>query len=805
MGLLMDFRYAFRLLAKSPKFAILTIFILLGGLTVSLISYNYVNTIAFKALDTPEGESIVTIILDGDYSAADIRADHFSQIGKTQFKTQFSEFTLYNQVSMRLSLGETGKDIVANRVSDEFFEFTRFQPLLGRSFTPEDNSRGAPKVAAISYALWHSAFNADPQVINGNIKLNNESHRIIAVMPKGYRFPLTSEAWVPLSLNSMSEVEKSKLHLNFMARLNKNIDKQQVALFFTEHLTRLSRHTMSASELENFNTINTKVVSFQEHFLGGAASYIFGFLQFISLAILLMACINTGNLLFARAIQRQKETAIRAALGARQSRLIRQLICEGLILTVIGGGLAILLTGGLLEIFDKVMTSITSNLLPFWWHWSLDGDTLFAAIIFLVITFVFACLLPAIKAARQSINDTLRDGTRGALGKGVGKISRVLVTVQIAVISILMLVGSLSLTLMDQMLAVTGEIDQQDKYLARFDFTAQNDLNDEEKSEFIAKLLFHIGQQPGFVATSVLNGGKQTPMRLQNNEQIFTTDLLLTTGSLNTHQLPILRGRDINERDDQHAMRVVLVSESFAQRHWPDGSALDRTLLLTVADKEIAHKVVGIVTNKARNQQGLFAAADKYDEVYMSYYQQPAIAASIRFEMAMGKEHALESFYRALYAVRSDITPTMVSDYSSNLNLLAKILDLVTNTTIYIGIFSLFLALMGIYGLTANSVAIRYHEVGIRRAIGAKDQEIIKLFIRNSAKQLMVGLGLGLAFYTLICMLFSQFVQIKVESFMYIGIAVVTCLLLTSVVFIAVYLPTRNAVKLEPAVTLRAD
>ena len=804
MGFLLDLRYALRLLAKAPKFTVMTSFILMGGLAVSLLTFNFVYTIAFKPLDTPQGESIVGLKIHGDYPNGAILSKDLVDWDQGMIDDIYAEYAYSFREEVRLADGGMGRNLFGERVSANYFEFTRFEPLHGRSFTAQDEQSGGANVVAISYRTWQSMFGADESVIGRSVTLNNQAFEVVAVMPKGYQFPVGADLWLPIKKAYLSSPEAADVALSLVARMRDGISDDRANTDMAGFLSTRAYDALSESEKANFSSVRVEHLSLPELNMDGVGGIMFIGLQSIALAILLMAGINAGNMIFARSIERQKESAIRSALGATQKRLIRQLVIEGGLLTLLGGFFALFLTGWLLNVLDNIMQMALGANLPFWWQWQLDWQTITVALVFILFTFVFACLLPAVRAANMDINTVLRDGTRGALGRGAGRMSRILVTVQITLIAILMLTGSLGSSVIFKVIDVVESEQNEGRYRAMIELVGDKYDTQQEKAEFVKNLMLQMRSKSNIVEGGIFDNVGTQLVRIGDDEQRI--DVISTTGNIAFFNLNILQGRDIDSRDDENNARVAMVSKSFVERYWPGQDVVGKMIDVNLEEKNLPHQIIGVVSNRGSNTQGAYAPVDQFDEVYISHLQYtyeyiPVIFEGTAEEAAKGEE----DFYQVLYQLDATETLDHVVDLQRNANVMSEMLILTTKIIFYSGIFSLFLALMGVYGVAASAVAMRNHEIGIRRAIGARDSVIIRLFLKRNMVPLSVGLGIGLLIYVLSTFIFSQMLGGRIDMFTYIIIAVVTSALLTAMLLLSAYFPTRRAIEKEPSEVLRFE
>jgi predicted permease len=526
--------------------------------------------------------------------------------------------------------------------------------------------------------------------------------------------------------------------------------------------------------------------------------------------ILLLACINVGNLLLARAIERQKETAIRAALGASHNRLVSQLMVYGIIITVLGGVLSVLLVGAALHYTDTILHSWNDQALVFWWNWGMDKETLLMAIAFTLVTIFLSSFLPAWRSANQDINTTLRDGTRGAQGKKAGRLSRFLVTTQVFLVAILMLIGSMSGYISNKMVNLETGDDYTNVMRARLSLPENKYAEPQQQIAFYQSLMADIKSHPRVIDVLTNNYLGDFPLTLEgvdytDEKSKPTIDTISVIGKTDTVGVDLVDGRFLNHQDKEGNRKVVMISQSMASRYWPGESVIGKSFQLKINENNEKLFIVGVVTNRI-NPKSILGKLDSADEVYISGLQFMASFQNLYYLIKGELINTEEIFYQALY--KTDRTIDLfyaVQPAEKNRGMMRDIMQLTSNITFGTGFFALMLALVGIYGLTANSVGQRTHEVGIRRAVGATDKSIVNMFLKQGAKQLIKGLGLALILFVLIAFGFNKMSEGIFPTYLYVVLALTVVVGLSTIVMLAIYAPTRRAVKMEPSSALRYE
>jgi len=451
-----------------------------------------------------------------------------------------------------------------------------------------------------------------------------------------------------------------------------------------------------------------------------------------------------------------------------------------------------------------------SNLgLAFWWQWGLDLPTLIMAVAFGVMTIFLASFLPAWRATRQNINRTLRDGTRGAQGQKAGRLSRLLITAQVFLISILMLIGSMTAFISNTLTHLnTGENRAQ---VIRAGINLPDDKYPEtpQRIVFFETLMNRLKQDSDVIDIMTRQYRGKSRLAIDgidyaHEEHKPRVDTITVMGNTEFYGTTLLSGRHLSRQDHANTRKTALISQSMALRYWSDQSPLEKRIEIELDDEKTWLTVVGVVTDRM-NASSMFSPNNAEDEIYLSGYQFHGPFQDIFFKHSHEDHVAEEQFFQALYSVDPRIEVPRVEPADEQINMMRKMTSTASNITFGSGAFALLLALTGIYGLTANSVTQRTHEIGIRRAIGASDRLIVGMFLRQGGKQLIIGLSLALIFFSLIAYVFNSFTEGLFPALLYIWLGLGVTLGLSAVVMTAIYLPTRKAVDMEPGAALRYE
>lgn len=807
MLMFLDIKYAIRQLFKSPRFTAMTLFVLIGGLSISLFTFSFLYSTVYKPLALPNGGTIkaVTVRKNGNFDM--LTANDFSQM-QGQLST-LSEFGIYQEATTRLSIEDAGKSYSSARVRAGFFKFSGVEPILGRAINAQDTVVGATPVALISEEVWQNDYQSVSDIIGQTLILDGVVTEIVGVTPAGYRFPNTAQLWMPLADDVLKQEGINSTWLRAYARVKEGTTVTQAEQEMTQVLRQIHQENVKLYQIEPAE-MQVKLMTFQMAQTGGEGGIVFGFLNAVALMILLLACINVGNLLLARTLDKQKETAIRSALGANSIRLVSQLMWEGILIATLGGFLSVLLVAAALDYTNMVLQSWIPGGGSFWWRYGMDGATLAMAVFFTLVTILLSSFLPAWRSANQDINTTLRDGTRGAQSKKAGRVSRILVTTQVFLVAILMLIGSISAFIAHSFINIELGDDYANVMSARFQIPTDKYESSKQQLNLTHQLIEQVKQHPNVINVVTNNWRGTKKVYLDNVEyvrdaEIPKADVVQTIGPLATIGVNLTVGRDFNLGDTQDTRKVALISESMAKRYWPNESALERSFTLEFDNEQHKIFVIGVVSNRM-NPSTMFGKIDAADEIYISGQQFIGSYQVFYYRIMPGTENADEIFYRAMFNTDRSIELSYeVQPAEQNRNKMRESMVILSNVTFVTGFFALLLALVGIYGLTANAVAQRTHEVGIRRAIGATDQSITFMFLKQGGKQLVIGLGLALLCFTLMAMGFHQFTEQLFPVMFYYVLAISVAIGLGIIVMIAIFIPTKRAIKLEPSAALRYE
>ncbi|NQZ86717.1 MAG: ABC transporter permease [Colwellia sp.] len=805
---LQDISYAMRLLAKKPSFTILTTLVMAAGIGLSVFMFSFLNTILFKDLPFTDGGSLVIFSgsENGYHNQNRLNSHDYFEI-KKQLQG-VSEFSLYYDTAVNVAGNDGARRYKAILIAPNFFELTRTPPILGREFSDAENQPGTEAITLISFDLWKNIYAGDKNIIGKLILINGVNHEIIGVMPQGYAFPDSADLWLPIKQHPTQLTRGQAEPIYGLAHLDEGTSIEDVNRQLDLIMQRIEQNYPQTNHGIGAYITSIPWANVQD---GDVIIYT---MLIVALLVFILASINVGNLLLSRAVERRKETAIRVALGAPRSRLISQMLWESIIICSLGGLIGLLVMAWGLQVTQKITATFFTDPLPFWWEFGLDNFTLSLFFLFVICSIVVTGLLPAWKNSAEDFNGVLRDGTRGATSKKSGRINKLLVMSEIF-ISMTVLISAVSLT-------VASYIERNINIGADTDNTivAKVILSDTDYPTKASRVLFaktltsrlenssNIGdvmiskKLPGFRADTALFEIEGKEYTQKNNEQYPKANNISTTiGSLKKLGVKLHHGRYFNSSDEGLEKYTAVITQSFAERHFGTQSSLGRRFRLISENGKPQDwlTIVGVVAHTAQGDD-IYA---KIPSVFRPYSQVPKGTISIAMRVQTDNSATIRQLRATLKSIDAQLPAYRIETYNQGIERMAAPLKFVSSLTLLCGLAAVILAGSGIYGVMSNTINQRTQEIGVKQALGADEDLIIKEFMTTGLKQLLwggfpgvfAGCFLGFAILQLFNNGLSILIIITLSIIMFIG----------SIVMIATYLPTKRALKMEPSEALHYE
>ncbi len=797
-----DLRYAFRVMSRIPSFAVAVVSVLALGIGANTTIFSIVNAVLLRPLPFEEPERLVRIFTRTPGGRLfELSPGKF--YGWQRDARSFEGMAMYQCCGFRqLALTGTGtaRTVRATAVSAGFFEIVRARPALGRVFRQEEDTPGGKHVVVLSDRFWRTEFGSNPDVIGRTVKLNDEAYTIVGVMPATASVEswtgMASDVWLPLALTDEERADRGNHNRYGVARLKRDVEPAQAQAEMDTISARLAREFPQTDG----RGWGAAVIPMQEEIVGNSRTMLLMLLGAVGL-FLLIACANVGNLLFTRALSRRKEIAIRRALGAGRGRVFQQLLTEALLLAGAGGGLGLLLAYGTLT----SASTLLAGQVPRAEEISIDGRVLLFAVGVSMLTGMLAGTLPAVRAGGSDLdglNGALKEGGRGDGAIGVGT-RRLLIVCEVA-LSLVLLMGAgvmiqslLALrygdTGFDPNNVLTMDVRLVD---ARYPSAAR-------RSSFFDAALQRIRALPGVEAAGTIDdlpfadGSSQTlglegyaPQR----DPVAVQVRQVTPGYLRAMGIPVLRGRDIVESDAE----VLLVSGEAAKLYWGADDPIGRRATLPAVSKTVLRQVVGIVGDV--KQRNLIEATTP--TVYF-YTREPYGRATFAIRTSVPPARLAQPAVAAIRAIDSE-QPV------ANIRTMVRALDGELTSQRFSALLlasfagvALLLAAVGIYSVLSYIVRGRSREIGIRRALGARTSDVLRLVIVEGMSPALVGIAAG----TIAALVSARVMRTLVFGVSASDPATLAAVgaTLALVALIASLVPAYRASRQDPVKTLRAE
>jgi predicted permease len=800
-----DLRYAARMLARTPAFTTIAVLALALGIGANTAIFSVVNKVLLQPLPFKNPNELVIIWENATHLGFPKNTPSPANfIDWRDQSTLFTGMAAMGPKDFNLTgVGEPER-LDGRRVSANLFDLLGVQPRLGRRFLPEEDKPGT-RVVILSYGLWQRRFGSDPKIVGQPVNLNGESYSVVGVMPPGIELPgfdnWKDQLWVPIAFTSEEANSRGNHYLEVIARMKPGVTLKQARVEMETIAARLAQQYP-----EENKRISCVVNPLHEEVVGDIKPALLVLLGAVGF-VLLIACANVANLLLARAAVRQKEIALRLALGASRSRLTRQFLTESVLLAIIGGGVGLMFAFAGLRILTAFIPATISQPELI----GIDGKVLAFTGLVAVVTGLIFGLAPAAQASNFSLNETLKEGGRDAAGgsKGV-RLRGLLVIAEVAVSFVLLIGAGLLISSFLHLRNLDPGFRADHLLTAKIDLPELKYPDREHRIPFFDDVIRRVSALPGVQSAAIAgnlpltyNGdsmyvgveGIPDPPPDQQRDVIYRA---IGPGYFSTMGIQLLKGRDFTEQDTTETGYAVVVSEKMAKHFWPGQDPIGKRLKpgSTTSDSPW-REVIGVVKDVRQND----FVADPKLQMYMSYRQLKFLAPNALVVRTSVDPMSLAMPLRnAVWAVDKD---QPVSNIRSMEEIVSAAMARQRFSTMLLGIFAalaLLLAAVGIYGVMSYSVAQRTREIGIRLALGAQRRDVLRMTMGHGLRLVSLGVGIGLV---------AAFILTRVMASLLFGVDatdpttfVVIPLILMSVALLASYIPALRATKVDPMVAL---
>jgi putative ABC transport system permease protein len=806
-----DVQFALRVLRKSPGFTAIAILTLALGIGANTALFSVVNGVLLNPLPFQEPDQLVELYTKTpSFDQSSITYPNF--LDWRENNRSFSSLSAFRSDNFNLTGSGEAERLHGHMISADFFSTLGLQPVLGRAFRPEEDQPGAAPVAILGDALWKRRFGSSPDILGKNVTLNGVSYAVVGVAQRTITGLSPSDVYIPIGQWNDPTFRDRRISMgtNALARMKFGVTIEQART----DLNMVAKN-LAAAYPESNKDSGITLVPLKTDVVGNVRGVLLVLLGAVSF-VLLIACANVANLLLARATGRAREFAIRSALGASASRVVRQLLTESVLLGIAGGAIGLLLA----ELGMRAILAALPDSLPRVEEIALDSHVILFTVGVSLLTGVVFGLVPALKMLQPDVSETLKEGARGSSGKR-HRTQRVLVAVEMALALVLLVGAGLMIRSLAVLWGINPGFDPRNALAFSISVTSSQGATPDQLRSRHRETLRQLEAVHGVEAVSLvggslpMDGDSEVPFWLEGqpkpaNQQDmpFALFYLVNPSYLRAMSIPLQRGRFLSERDDEHSPVVAVIDSSFARKFFPNRDPVGKHLNLGLLD--VQPEIVGVAGHIEHWGLGAKASENIQSQIYLSVWQVPdrfwpllanggqyvARTASTSSGLVNEIRHAAE---------RADAT-SAVYEVQPLQEIVSRSIAKQRMAMLLLSVFSslaLVLSAVGIYGVISYLAGQRTHEIGIRMALGASTRDVLRIVLGEGIRIALVGVGVGVAAALGLTRLLTQIIYgvSANDPLTFAGVAI----LLTAVALLACYIPARRAMRVDPIVVLRYE
>ena len=800
-SLLQDVRFGLRMLVKSPAFALAAILALALGIGANTAIFSVVNAVLLRPLQYRDAERIVMVWESNPTrNWAQFAVSPANYLDWVKESRSIQSIAAFRTQPFILTGGGDPERLKGLLATGEYLDLAGVQPALGRVFTPEEREPGKGSAVILSDAVWKRRFGARPDVLGTTITLNAEPCTVVGVMPESFRMISGADALMPMAFSAEESTRRGAHYLVAMGRLAPGVTLDAASAEMVALAARLEK------DHPDTNTGWTvRLVPLFEQTVGDVRPALLALFGAVG-CVLLIACANVANLLLARSAARRGEIAVRAALGAGRLRIVRMLLTESVLLSLIGGALGLLL--GVWSV--DILRALKPGNLPRLEGLAIDTKVMLFTLLVSTATGVLFGLVPALALSRSHLHEVLQEAGRAVRNRMSQRVRGALVVAQVAISLVLLVGAGLYLRSVRTLLGVDPGFNPDGVLTMRASLPNRKYPDATQQRGFVDRVLLDLQALPGVETAAAVS-----VLPLSDNDLIYSFTVegrpplppsegtsanwySVSPGYFKAIGIPLVKGRLFADTDGAESPRVALINETMARKIWPGADPIGQGLRMGI-DSDVVREVVGIVGDV--RHYGLDQPVTM--QMYEPLRQRPVSGATFLLKAAVDPGSLAPAARRTVLAVDPE---QPVSDVQTLREMVALTMAQRRFTLLLLSVFAgtaLVLAAVGIYGVVAYSVAQRTHEIGVRMALGARRREILGLVLRQGMTLALIGVGVGIAGALAVTRLISGLLY---------GVGAgdpatfaTTALLLSGVSLLATIIPAHRATRVEPTAALRYE
>ena len=804
-SLLRDLRFAVRSLLKRPALTIIAIITLAIGIGANSAIFSFINALLLKPLPFPDPERVVALwdkVPSRGVERNEVTVANYLD-WRAQNKT-LEQLAIYRWWSTNLTGSDSPERVQGFQVTTNFLDVVGVKPFMGRNFSVEEGEPGKDAVALLTYSLWQRRFGADPNIVNKTIATNGVARTVIGVMPPEFNYPKGADIYAPLAITPELAGNRGNHSYLGIGRLKSGVSLQGAQAEFDSIAAQLEKQypeTNTGRGIVIYPILQDTVRMYST-----ALWVMMGAVGFV----LLIGCANVANLMLARATSRQREIALRTALGASRFRIVRQLLTESVLLALLGGGLGVLIGYWGVDLLRSANPADAARFAPGWNHLGINLPVLGFTFLLSLLSGVLFGLAPAWQLSKPELNSSLKEGGRQATS-GSHRLRGLLVVSEIALSLMLLVSAGLLIRSFLKLVKTDPGFNADNLLTMNLVLPAAKYKDEPQRVAFYSDLLRRVGELPGVESAAAVN---HLPLGGSNSSTAFLIEGLpdpppgqefsgryrvCTPNYFKTMGIAVLKGRSFTDQDKAGAPLVVIINETLARRYWPDTDPIGKRMRYPgPLDENPWMQVVGVAQD-VKHEMNLPITEDFYTPHAQDAWQSMVLVAKTKVEPA-----AMAAPIRQQVVAIDKDQP--VFDVKTMREVRANSLALYSFSSVMLSIFAgvaLLLAAIGIYGVMSYAVTQRTQEIGIRMALGASAIDVLKLVVKNGMSLAVIGVVVGLA---------GAFALTRLLHSLLVGVTPTDAITFSTVTFglllialLACYLPARRATRVDPLVALRYE